>query len=270
MENISLTIFCLPVCSSNTSLAIVVHLLGSVFNLKTVCKRFSMDFNFKPSQRLLVSLTNGDIFEGVYQNGSKNRVDLTDISEHPSGSKIYGLLSFYRNEIESIKILESEETNKDDRKQHSNRNNSKDVILLPKAEYERLKDLSRDYVYMATMDNRFFEAVKHLNNCETVGVAGVGSEMGRQRNISLLVMASWDQVYLFDILSYRLPSFHPKLKAILESDSIKKVVHDSRTLYDCLYHCHRVKLNNIFDTQVSETLVAHQRFFNVFICRLQI
>lgn len=103
---------------------------------------------------------------------------------------------------------------------------------------------------MVTMDQRFFEAVEHLNNCETVGVAGIGSELGRQKNISLLVMASWDQIYVFDILSYRLSSFHPNLKAILESDSIKKVVHDSRTLVDCLYHCHGVKLANVFDTQV--------------------
>lgn len=232
----------------------------------------TMDFNFKPTQKLLIALTNGDIFEGIYQNGSKNRIDLIDISEHPSGSKISGMLSFYRTEIDSVKLLETGSSNSDEeceKPENGGSGNSKDVILLPKVEYERLKEMSRyssfalsrnqerplrfvcrTQVYMATTDNRFFKAIEHLENCETVGVAGIGSELGRQKSISLLVMTSWDQVYLFDILSYRLPSLHPKLKGILETDSIKKVVHDSRTLVDCLYHCHKVKLTNIFDTQV--------------------
>lgn len=101
-----------------------------------------MDFNFKSSQKLLVSLTNGDIFEGVYQNGSKNRIDISDIIEHPSGGKISGMLSFYRNEIESVKLLKTDETKNDDHVT-INGNDNKDVILLAKAEYERLKDLAR-------------------------------------------------------------------------------------------------------------------------------
>lgn len=110
---------------------------------------------------------------------------------------------------------------------------------------------SRKFIYMATMDNRFFEATEYLYNCETVSVFGIGSELGRQKCISILVMSSWDQVYLFDIQMYRLPDLPPKIKNILESESIKKVVHDSRTLADCLYHCHnKVKLTNVFDTQV--------------------
>lgn len=104
---------------------------------------------------------------------------------------------------------------------------------------------------MATMDHRFFEALDYLITCETVGVFGIGSELGRQRSISILVLSSWDQVYLFDILCYKLPELHPKLKDLLETDLVKKVVHDSRTLTDCLYHCHKVKLANVFDTQVS-------------------
>lgn len=107
-----------------------------------------MDFNFEPSQKLLVCLTNGDIFEGVYQHGSKNRIDLSDISEHPSGPKICGLLSFYRNEIESITLLQCDTANGDDEdgnaviKQNGDAEH-KDTILLCKNEYERLKDLSR-------------------------------------------------------------------------------------------------------------------------------
>lgn len=103
------------------------------------------------------------------------------------------------------------------------------------------------------MDNRFFEGTDYLISCETVGVFGIGSELGRQGSISMLVLTAWDQVYLFDLLLYKSSRLHPKLKTILESDSIKKVVHDSRTLVDCLYHCHKTKLVNIFDTQVSHS-----------------
>lgn len=105
-----------------------------------------MAYNYKPSQKLLVCLTNGDIFEGIYQNGSKDRVDLLDSYEHPSGSKIPGLLSFYRNEIKSITLLEPETVDgdvEDDGNKAHNGNDCKNKILLVKAEYERLKDMSK-------------------------------------------------------------------------------------------------------------------------------
>lgn len=120
------------------------------------------------------------------------------------------------------------------------------------------------------MDNRFFEATDYLLSCETVGVFGIGSEMGRQKSISTLVLASWDQVYLFDILSYKTSKFHPNLKTLLESDSVKKVVHDSRTLVDCLYHCHKTKLVNIFDTQVKFYAKLFCLLTNLIGCRFNV
>lgn len=228
----------------------------AAWTLKTILysKPNKMDFNIKPSEKILVTLTNGDIFEGVYQSGSKNRINVIDITEYPWGSKILGTLCFYKKEIESVTLLNSE--TQEEHLVNGKDENQKNVILLTKAEYERLKQMSVNYIYMSTMDCRFFEAVEYLNNCETVGVFGIGSEFGRQRNISVLVMSSWDQVYLFDVLSYKLSDFHPKLKELLESDSVKKVVHNSRTLVDCLHHCHRVKLVNIFDTQVADLMIS--------------
>lgn len=104
-----------------------------------------MEFKFRRLEKLLVSLTNGDVFEGVYENGSQGRIDLSNITEYPSGTKIYGVLSFYRNEIESVKRLESTTADEDDNshKQCNNSEDYKDTILLPQTEYERLKDISR-------------------------------------------------------------------------------------------------------------------------------
>lgn len=105
-----------------------------------------MEFNFKPSQKLLVSLTNGDIFEGVYQRGSRDRIELGDVCEHPSGTKISCVLVFYRHEIESVKLLDSvraDDHTSSEKSKIGHLEASKDVILLPQVEYERLKELSR-------------------------------------------------------------------------------------------------------------------------------
>lgn len=210
-----------------------------------------MDFDYKIGQKLLVSLKNAEIYEGVYSGGSKNRIDLSNITEYPSGSKVGGMLSFYEMEIEKVNLLNVVEDDDSTISQKiTEKTQNRNLINLPRGEYERLKEMSVNYIYMATVDKRFLDATEHLKSCESVGVVGIGSECGRENMLSLLVMSSWDQVYIFDILSFQKSAFLPELKDILESPGIKKVVHNSRTLVDCLFHCHKVNLINIFDTQV--------------------
>lgn len=209
-----------------------------------------MDFNFTVGQQLLVTLTNGELYEGQYCSGSNTRVDLFNVTEHSSGNNMPGMLSFYKNEIDTVTVFR--ESNSKSIKQEivPEKKQTKCAIAIPREEYENLKQLAANYLYMATIDERYCKVTDTLKNYETVGVTAIGSEKGRQNSISLLVLSTWDKIYLFDILQYRKTEFPADLKEILECKDIQKVVHNSRTLVDCLHHRHKVDLTNFFDTQV--------------------
>ncbi|KAF2880705.1 hypothetical protein ILUMI_25465 [Ignelater luminosus] len=133
------------------------------------------------------------------------------------------------------------------------------VTALLKNEYDRLLEMTKNYIYMATIDIKYLKAIKHLSNCETIGAVGIDSKYGRSRCLSLLVLCTWDQVYLFDLLPYRKKRLEPNLEEILKSDHIKKVVHDSRKLADCLWHCYQVRMDNVFDTMVADLTLEKNR-----------
>lgn len=204
-----------------------------------------MSFVFVCGQRLILELNDNSLFEGDYiKTGLHQRIDMANLVYSPSNEKINGNLSFYPYELRSIKVLkEKGAINK--------RYEDADIVNIYQEDYEHLKVVINNYIYMATIDARYLEGVKYLNTCQTIGVAALGSKYGRAQPIILLVLCSWDQIYIFDLYLYQSSKFPKELKELLECESIKKVVHDSRTLTDCLFHFHKVKLNNIFDTQVS-------------------
>ncbi|KAF2898030.1 hypothetical protein ILUMI_08147 [Ignelater luminosus] len=248
-------------------LRIIVHLFNIRYYFVII-----MEFNFKIGQRLVIELTNKQIFEGDCKKCAKNRIDLCNVIEYPNKKELKGQLSYYSCEILSVRVLD--DVNNDGQQDASL--NSPDcetvkngihkphqVIAVKKAEYARLLDMTRSYIYMATVDNRYLDAVQHLSCCENIAVVGIDSSFGRMKNLSLLVVCSWDQVYIFDLLLFRKKTFEPELKNILESDGIKKIVHDSRKLVDCLWHCHKVKLTNIFDTSVAQLMLEKKQTRNM-------
>lgn len=214
-----------------------------------------MNFNFTVGQQLLVTLTNGELYEGQYCSGSKTRIDLFEVREHSSGNKLPGMLCFYKSEIDAVTEFSESDSSSATPEQVVKQMKTKCTIAMPREEYENLKKLAANYLYMATMDRRYVEITDCLLNYETVGVVAIGSERGRENSISLLVLSTWDKIYLFDILQFMQlgkTEFPVELKEILESKDIQKVVHNSRTLVDCLYHRYKVNLTNIFDTQVNK------------------
>lgn len=217
-----------------------------------------MDRQYKKGQKLIVSLNfSGEVFEGEYQNGSLTRIDLSNVIDQMTGLKVGDMLTFYESEIESIKLLHQEEDNiNSPSKDTFDLSFSKDVIIMKNEEYERLKELYRNYTYISVVDKRYMNATEHLSSCEHVAVAAIGCEHGRKHGINLLVLCSWDHVYIFDIKMFRFKKFMPELKEIFESEEIKKVVHNSRVLADCLWHCHDVSLKNVFDTQVADVMLS--------------
>ncbi|KAF2880706.1 hypothetical protein ILUMI_25466 [Ignelater luminosus] len=228
-----------------------------------------MEFDYSRGQRLIVELKDNQIFEGDCLKTAKNRIDLSNVSQYPDGKLQQGNLSFYRLEIVSVRVLHQTDDVQDEKLTFDSSNSQqkekkvdsppRQVIALLKDEYDRLLEMTKNYIYMATVDNRYLDAIEHLNNCETIGVVGIDSKYGRSRHLSLLVLCSWDQVYLFDLKLYRKKGLEPDLEEILKSNEIKKVVHDSRKLTDCLWYCHKVRINNIFDTMVADLTLEKNR-----------
>ncbi|XP_018334349.1 piRNA biogenesis protein EXD1-like [Agrilus planipennis] len=220
-----------------------------------------MDFKYRKGQRLVLELASLEVFEGDYESGTKNRIDLNNIIEYPNSSKIKGIQSFYRCDIRSVSVVDNDQSSSSSSNDELSFNNSAEdkdltqVILLPKVEYDRLKDMMYDFIYMATTDRRYKDAIDDLLNAENIGVVGLGSQYGRSNKIQLLLLSTWKQVYIFDILSFNRKNFEPELKEILESPFIKKVVHDSQRLNACLSHCHNVTMVNFFDTQVADMYI---------------
>ncbi|KAF5286033.1 hypothetical protein FQR65_LT12968 [Abscondita terminalis] len=222
-----------------------------------------MKFNFTRGQRLIIELTDKNVLEGNYESGTKNQIDLTKIIDLETRTPIQGRLTFYQHEIISVKLLESEDStdsilNSSDEVSTSTQQ-LPNVISLARAEYERLQTMIHSCMYFATADKRYLEAIEHLSGCENVGVVGLGSDFGPTKPIDLLVMCSWDQIYIFDLLSYQYSNFPNDLKDILESQYIKKVGHNLLKLTECLWFCHRVRVKNIFDTMFADLEVSNKK-----------
>lgn len=211
-----------------------------------------MDFNnYFEGQTILVELTNGEIYEGLYESGSRDRVDLSNIYDHPYRNYIPGNLSFYRSEILNIRLLKENAAANvviSVREKFQNKN----IILLNKCEYKRLQSLAVDHTYICTMDKRYFDATEMMINCENVAVVALNMHEGRMSTFSLLVMATWNQIFIFDIQQFIGKKFPFELQEIFESEYVKKIIHGSRAFVDCLYHMYNIKnIKNIFDTEVS-------------------
>ncbi|KAK4886976.1 hypothetical protein RN001_003247 [Aquatica leii] len=225
-----------------------------------------MKFNFTKGDRLILELSDKNVFEGSYDFGTNNQIDLINVVDLETRNPIQARLTFYQHEIVSVKIVESQNGCKSDLNNSDSTNttiqDSSNVIKLPRDEYDRLQTMTQNFLYFATADKRYVEAIAHLNNCENIGVVGLGLDFGPTKPIDLLVMCSWDQVYIFDLFSYQYANFPADLKDLLESPYIKKVGHNLLKLVESLWYCHRVCLKNIFDTQLADIEVEKKNVAN--------
>ena len=104
----------------------------------------------------------------------------------------------------------------------------------------------------------FSRVVEILDGTSRVGLSGEGRSLGREGSLAWLVLATPEEVFLFDIISLGGDAFKYGLKTILENRMTIKVVHDSRFLADCLYHQYGVRIVNIYDTMVGDHVFCNQ------------
>ncbi|KAF8788824.1 piRNA biogenesis protein EXD1 like protein [Argiope bruennichi] len=113
-----------------------------------------------------------------------------------------------------------------------------------------------------SLNNEFNFAIKLISSEDLIGVSLEGPKISRNGILTWLCISTASCTYLFDILALGKKSFQSGLKFILENSKIKKIFHDCRLASDCLFHMYNVRLVNVFDTQVADSLVMMQESKN--------
>ncbi|KAJ8910006.1 hypothetical protein NQ315_006010 [Exocentrus adspersus] len=94
-------------------------------------------------------------------------------------------------------------------KQHHNKNELSGIYSFYRNEIMSISKLSSETE--DKIDQNYFDSIEKLDEAETVGIACVGLDMPR-----LLAVSSWEEIYLFDLMSVKIGEFYPELKNILE------------------------------------------------------
>lgn len=210
-----------------------------------------MDFNFQPGDKLIIELE-ANVFEGVYESGTQNRIDVGNVVEYPAGTTIPGTLCFYRSEIVDIKILSTLDKTSDSSNTSGERENRDNVINLEEDQYKKLEKNLIEHTYICTIDRRYYDLIDLIRNCECVSITGFNSQPGRLSKLSLIVLSVFHESYLIDVQQFKKRHIPCELRDLIESERIKKVVFAAGPLFDSLYHCHNInKPKNIFDIQVG-------------------
>lgn len=207
-----------------------------------------MSSKYERGTKLLVKLTEGEMYEGVFYYGDDSRISLTDVEEYPSGIKDNSIQHFYKLEIASITVIEAKAELVNDEEVHDD--------SIKEEKFEKLKELSKNFSYLSIVDNVYFNTIEKLKICTEIAMWGFGSSMGRHGKIEVFAVATNTNIYLFDVrLSKGNRAFEMGLKEILENEDILKIVHNSKTLADCLFHGNKVSLQNVFDTQLVDFML---------------
>jgi exonuclease 3'-5' domain-containing protein 1 len=95
------------------------------------------------------------------------------------------------------------------------------------------------------------QQVREIKAEPTVGLSVEGAMFGRYSKVSLISITTPSCAFIFDIFTLGDAAFDNGLRDILETEEIKKVIHNCRLVSDCLHHKHHVTICSVFDTQVS-------------------
>lgn len=206
-----------------------------------------MDNLYMKGELLQVHTKNSEIYEGRFygMTNDKSKISLYNVKDSPKGDLSDGILHYYDSDIQDIIKLKEP--------------NEQKHLKISEKECEEIIKTSKKYIYINQVDKSFHEAVEDLNQYSYIGLSTDGASMGRKCKMPFLVLSTPLQIYIFDIKVMEYHAFDAGLKKLLESETPKKIIHDSRNISDCLYHKHNVKLNSVFDTQVGDLLITRNK-----------
>lgn len=197
-----------------------------------------MDNHYKKGDLIQIKTKNDELVNGLFyaMSNDKSRITLSDVRNSFMGKPSDGILYYYEQEIQDIVKLE--------------RCNEPKYLKLDQKDLEEAILVSKNYIYINQVDKIFSEATAYLKNQSCIALSTDGASLGRKSEMPFLVLSTQWKIYIFDVQVMQNRAFHAGLKELLESEVPKKIVHDCRTLSDCLMHKHNVNLHSVFDTQV--------------------
>lgn len=202
-----------------------------------------MDKTFQKGDYLELELIEGSTYRGWFQSQKKDKwISLINAQVLPLENAVKERLIFYSPEVKNLRRIQEPRNSVED---HAH------VATFTNKEVDKFEVIAKKFIFVNQIDNDYFRAIKDIKNNSVISLGTDGSEMGRKCKLPILTISTPSQIYIFDIQVMQMSCFDSGLRDILESQEIKKIIHNSRKLSDCLCHKHQVKLTNVFDTQVS-------------------
>ncbi|XP_071787208.1 piRNA biogenesis protein EXD1-like isoform X1 [Asterias amurensis] len=102
------------------------------------------------------------------------------------------------------------------------------------------------------------EIIRSQDTSPFLAVDLEGESLSRKGELSIVSIATDDDIYLFDIKKLGRDVFDKGLKSILEDSSRDKIMFDCRQDSDCLWHQFGVRLANVLDLQLMEIIHSEE------------
>ncbi|XP_077477325.1 piRNA biogenesis protein EXD1 [Stigmatopora argus] len=199
-------------------------------------------------------------YVGVVQhiNCTDKSIVLSNVARGNKVNEIIGRRLFYGHEILNVEF-EGSVKNGIVTEYLDNQLKVKQFQAYRKTTYHA-DDEDDGYINFEVIDEfheKFGPAIMTIKKQHVVAVGADGMEIFKHGRLCWLQIATKNKIYLFDILLLGARAFKNGLSMILENRHILKVIHDCRAIAGCLMKQFRVKLTNVFDTQVADTLCFH-------------
>nr|XP_014431800.1 piRNA biogenesis protein EXD1 isoform X5 [Pelodiscus sinensis] len=233
------------------------------------------------------------IFQGILQHVDSNRsIVLSRVKNMETGRSMTGVKMFFGCEILKVELLEELEQDaargdvkpfsvilcRDsvvtggtgmDKGELAEHNPQSSSCIIPESLVTPLSDLkymlaegeeeNMEYIVIDQFQQKFGPAMLHIQKQSVFSMAAEGVNLCRHGRLCWLQVATRSRVFLFDVFRLGPGIFKNGLQIVLEDKKILKVIHDCRSISDCLSHQYGIILSNVFDTQVADVL----HFFNV-------
>nr|XP_033808567.1 piRNA biogenesis protein EXD1 isoform X2 [Geotrypetes seraphini] len=234
-------------------------------------------------KKIKISLSYGS-FQGILQHVDPSRtILLSDVKDLETSRNLPGVKLFFGHDIMNVELMD--ETEQSAIEETSSTPTSKDLsseklevdagssivgcsVEEPASSSQKTwtcptnafkRDLGEaedvEYVVIDDFQHKFGPIIHHFKSQNVIGIAAEGLNLCRNGKLLWLQVATRKHVYLFDILILGARAFRNGLQTVLEDKNILKVIHDCRSLSDCLSHQYGIVLSNVFDTQIADVLL---------------
>jgi hypothetical protein len=119
-------------------------------------------------------------------------------------------------------------------------------------------------------EGAFEFAIADLNKQSLVGLSVQGKRVGRHGELSLVLLSTRENVYVFDVVTLGGDTCFgtsSQLRDILEDGGVMKVIHDCRHASDMFNHKYQILLTNVYDTLAAHSVFCTWAIYNGFLPR---